>query len=142
LTPQPPAQGDAATAGIDSPPFRYCGGGFDATAIVSGINGQWVVKTGSKAKRQEANAIPKNAKVRRADLIEKQVLKDNGVVLEFAADCEFSSASLAASVVGGGGVAGPAVWKFNGQSYGDWEAARSVADAAIQSEPDLLSPLK
>ncbi len=142
LTQQPTAQGDVATASIDSPPFRYCGGDFDATAVVSGINGQWVVKTGSKAKRQEVDSIPKGAKGRRAELIEKQVIKDNGVVLEFVADCEFSSASLAASVVCGGSVAGPKVWKFNGQSYGDWEAARSIGDVAFQPEPDLLSPLK
>lgn len=142
LSPQPTAQSEAAAADIDSPPFRYVGGDFDATAIVSAINGQWVVKTGSKAKRQEVDSIPKSAKVRRAELIENQVLKDNGVVLEFVSDCEFSSASLAASVVGGGSVAGPKVWKFNGQTYGDWEAARSVGDAAMQPAPDLLSMMK
>jgi len=142
LSPQPNAQREAATTGIDSPPFRYFGGDFDATAIVSAINGQWVVKAGSKAKRQEVDSIPKGAKARRAELLEKQVLKDNGLVFEFATDCEFSSASLAASVVGGGSVAGPKVWKFNGQSYGDWEAVRSVGEAAMQPAPDLLSQLK
>lgn len=141
LSPQLSCPSETASANLDSPPFRYFGSDFDATAVVSAINGQWVVKAGSKAKRQEANAIPKNAKARRAELLEKQVLKDNGVVLEFVSDFEFSSASLAASVVCGGSVAGPKVWKLNGQSYGDWEAARSVGEAEVQPAPDLLSQL-
>lgn len=141
LTPQPPALGDAVTVGIDSPPFRYYGGDFDATAIVSGSTGEWVVKAGSKARLQETNTLPKGAKTRRSQLLEKQVLKEVGTALEFTSDYAFSSASQAASVVGGGSVAGPQVWKFDGQSYGDWEAARSGTGIKTEFLPDLLTPL-
>jgi hypothetical protein len=74
LSPQSNAQSEAAATDNDSPPFRYVGGDFDATAIVSGSTGEWVVKAGSKARLQEANALPKSAKARRAVLLEKQVL--------------------------------------------------------------------
>lgn len=141
LSSQPDALSEAAATGIDSPPFRYSGGDFDATAIVSGSTGEWVVKAGSKARLQETNTPPKGAKARRAELLDKQVLKDIGTALEFTADYAFSSASQAASVVGGGSVAGPQVWKLNGKTYGDWEAERSGLGLKAESLPDLLTQL-
>lgn len=142
LTSQPNDQSNTAAADIDSPPFRYCGGDFDATAIVSGSTGEWVVKAGSKARLQEANTIPKGAKTRRTELLEQQVLKDVGTALVFTADYAFSSASQAASVVGGGSVAGPQVWKLNGKTYGEWEAEQSGTSVNAELLPDLLTQLE
>lgn len=142
LAPAPSAvAGEAAAATTDSPEFHYVGKDFAASAIVSGANGEWVVKAGSTARLVEAGAIPKGAHKRRDELIASEVLKAAGAKLRFATDYAFASSSMAAAVVSGQSVAGPAAWKRNGKTYSEWEAGLSGGIAAPEAEPDLLTQI-
>ena len=129
----------SATVQIDSPEFSYTGTDFGATAVVSGATGEWVIKAGSLARKNESAAVPGGVSKRRAQLLSDGVLKEHGVGLQFTADHMFASASTAAAVVYGGSVNGRDAWKYNGQSFGKWEAAQSGDAAPIVPEVDLLT---
>ena len=134
-------EGAAAAITTDSPEFHYGGKDFAASAIVSGANGEWVVKAGSTARLLEAGTIPKGAHKRRDELIASEVLKAAGAKLRFATDYAFASSSMAAAVVSGQSVAGPAVWKRNGKTYSEWEAGLSGVIVEPETDPDLLTQI-
>lgn len=137
-TPGVPA-GTALGATADSPEFQYAGSTFDARAVVSGTTGEWVVKAGSTARLVAAGAIPKGAQKRREALIASEVLKPTQTHLVFMSDYAFASSSMAAAVVSGQSVAGPAVWKCNGKTYSQWEADLAGGVCAPEPALDLLS---
>lgn len=129
----------STSAAIDSPEFIFTGKGFYATAIMSGANGEWIVKAGSTARLGEAGAIPKGAQKRRNELITSEVLKVTDTNLLFTTDYAFASSSMAAAVVSGQSVAGPKAWCTNGKSFSDWEAGLAPGNDEQSSGPDLFT---
>lgn len=120
----------AATADASSPPrasmegvdFTFAGEGYDARLLVS-RSGELVIRAGSRARRNEAASIPKNAATLRAALQERGVLEAKGDSLEFKDDVPVSSVSVAGAVVCGMSVNGRTAWKTaDGKSYSEWEA--------------------
>lgn len=137
-----PALGGEITstaAPVDSPEFKFAGNGFSATAILSGANGEWVVKAGSTARLVEAGAIPKGAQKRRNELMSSDVLKVTDTNLLFTSDYAFASSSMAAAVVSGQSVAGPKAWSTNGKSYSEWEADLVSGNNEQAPDPDLFT---
>lgn len=96
-------------------PNRFMSGQkYSANAIFDDEAGILVVLKGSKARFDEANAIPQSASSKRKELLASKVLiemEENGNhYLEFLFDVEFKSLSAAAAVIAGGSVSGPAMW--------------------------------
>jgi len=108
-----------------------------ATAVE--VEGLFIVKAGSKARRQEVESLTANYRARRKQLLADKVLVDNGEkdLLQFAGDASFKSPSAAASVVAGAQTNGRDTWRIEpgGQTYGQWHARQ----LPIVPEPDLAS---
>jgi hypothetical protein len=90
-----------------------------ASLTPSGI----VVLQNSQAVKEERRSAPASLCDLRRSLIEKGVLGDGGEHLRFTQDFEFSSPSLAASVIMGGNTNGREAWKNSaGKSLNDLES--------------------
>lgn len=122
----------------DSPEFYFSGTGFNATAIVNGTNGDWIVREKSTARLDMAKAMPNGAKKLREQLKETGKLIEVNGALRFQEDCLFTSPSTAACVVSGNSTNGRLAWKRNdGMTYSDWEIeqSKSISDG-IEGEGD------
>ena len=109
----------------DSKEFQYSGTSFNAICFVDLEAGQFIVKEGSKAKKNEAAALTPTYKNLRALLI------SNGVLIEtdkhtdiyvFSQDYSFSSITAAAQIVSATPVNGRVAWKtLDNETYADWQ---------------------
>jgi hypothetical protein len=114
------------------PVFTYSGDCFSATCLVDVDAGQFIVTSGSIARKAETSSLQPTYRNLRQQLL------DNGVLVEhnqnsylFTQDYPFGAPSAAAQVVSGSTVNGRAVWKTEGgQSLADWQ------DAQLPPVPD------
>lgn len=109
---------------VVSPRFFFRGEGF-AAEMELGSSGEFMVKSGSKARVRTTTTIPRGTTALRNTLIDKGVLRQDGNFLLFTSDYSFSSASAAAATVIGASANGRILWKMpDGRTYGDWEAGQ------------------
>jgi hypothetical protein len=129
-----PISGNVALpAQAQAPTFQYAGDGFDATCLVDADAGQFIVTSGSLARKYETVSLQPTYRNLRKQLL------DNGVLVEqdqnsyrFTQDYPFGAPSAAAQVVSGSTVNGRAAWKTaGGQTLADWQ------DAQLPSEPSV-----
>lgn len=129
-----PISGNVAIpAQAQAPTFQYAGDGFDATCLVDADAGQFIVTSGSLARKYETVSLQPTYRNLRKQLL------DNGVLVEqdqnsyrFTQDYPFGAPSAAAQVVSGSTVNGRAAWKTaGGQTLADWQ------DAQLPSEPSV-----
>jgi hypothetical protein len=117
-------QNDNAKA---APPiFRFLGDGFDARCIVDINAGQFVVKLGSKARKETAPALVPTYKNLRDQLIQNGVLADfDQHSYRFTQDYAFGAATPAAQVVSGSTVNGRTAWRAesDNRTLADWQDA-------------------
>lgn len=97
-----------AAAAVGQRTYRYQGTGWNAHGYVTG-NG-FAVRQGSMARREEVPSMTYGRRSR-TSLLEEGILAPQGEGLLFTADYEFSSPSLAASVVSGRNTNGREAWK-------------------------------
>lgn len=142
---QPAAQAEPAAAPVLR--FGYSGAGFDASMELS--SGGYVVRQGSKARKDEAASLQQTYKTMRASLISGGVLVDDGTCLNFASDYVFKSPSAAAGVVSGTTLGGGVSWKLpDGKNLAAWEAEQTAAqepsaggtDVSVQSANEPVLP--
>ncbi len=134
------AQQDQLTS--DSPEFRFAGTGYDAKAIESGKNGEWIVRKQSAAKITEATTLSTGIKTIRDQLKNSGVLIESKGVLIFQDDCVFRSPSAAASAVCGSSTNGRTAWKLaDGTNYAQWENVQNSSIPQPQSEMEIQSKL-
>ena len=108
---------------VGSPRFFFQGEGF-AAELELGPSGDFVVRSGSKARVRTTTTIPGGTTGLRNTLLDKGVLRQEGDFLVFISDYNFSSASAAAAIVIGASANGRILWKLpDGRTYADWEAA-------------------
>lgn len=82
----------------ESPRFFFRGEGFAAEMEV-GQSGDFMVRSGSKARVRTTTTIPRGTTALRKTLLDKGVLRQEGDFLVFTSDYSFSSASAAAATV-------------------------------------------
>jgi hypothetical protein len=93
-----------------------------------GPSGDFVVRSGSKARVRTTTTIPRGTTALRNTLLDKGVLRQEGDFLVFTSDYSFSSASAAAATVIGASANGRILWKLpDGRTYADWETAQGNA---------------
>jgi hypothetical protein len=111
----------------EPPRFYFRGEGFAAEMEV-GQSGDFVVRSGSKARVRTTTTIPRGTTALRNTLLEKGVLRQKGDFLVFTSDYSFSSASAAAATVIGASANGRILWKLpDGRTYADWEGNQDNA---------------
>lgn len=105
------------------PEFSYSGVGFSADCIVDSSTGQYIVKKGSKARKEVADSLSRTYKGLREQLLESRVLVPDGTSCIFSQDYAFDSSSAAAGVVSGQSINGRKAWKhkLTGKTIGEWE---------------------
>lgn len=123
-----PTQQQAAPA-LSS--FKFSGPNFEATLSVDQNSGQFVVLSGSKARKAETPSLQPTYKNLRAQLVQSGVLEslDEGSY-RFTQDYAFSAPTPAAQVVCGSTASGRAAWKTDpgNISFADWQDAQLPAD--------------
>ncbi len=128
--------GVALSETTTGPEFYFSGTGFSATAIVFSTTGEWIVKKGSTARLEVANAIPKGAIKIRDQLLTDGILITKADGLVFTKDCSFTSPSMAACV----NISGRIAWKSaDGKIYSVWEAEQFIMASAGSGDQDLTS---
>lgn len=106
---------------VVSPRFFFRGEGF-AAEMELGPSGEFMVKSGSKARLRTTTTIPRGTTALRNTLLDKGVLHQDGNFLLFTSDYSFSSASAAAATIIGASANGRILWKMpDGRTYADWE---------------------
>lgn len=114
-----------AQSDIAQKEFKYFGEGFDAKCVVDLEAGQFIVKSGSKAKKNAAPALTASYINLRSTLINNGVLiesdEKNGYV--FSQDYSFTSITAAAQVVSGTTVNGRTAWKAleDNKTFARWQ---------------------
>ena len=110
--------------------FTYSGEGFSATCIVNSTSGQFVVRIGSKARKQEAQSLQETYRALRKRLLETGILVEDTDAYRFAQDYAFNAISPAAQVVSGQPVNGRLVWKDKATSktYAEWQDTELTGD--------------
>ena len=110
-------------ASCSHPEFSYTGDGFSAQCIVDIDAGQFIVMSGSLARKQEAASLQQATRILRKQLLANGVLlEDNEQSYKFVQDYSFSSASSAAQVVAGTSVNGRNVWRMaDNKTYAEWQ---------------------
>ena len=107
-------------AGIETIRFELIGKGFDANMSLT-QNGEFLVKSGSVARKNEAPKLSDASKTLRKRLLEKRILSEENDSYRFTEDTVFKSPSSAASVVSGSTLNGRTAWKADGKTYADCE---------------------
>jgi len=104
----------------------------NALAHAVELEGSFVVKAGSRARKDEAPTLAATYAMFRADLMRRGKLESEGDgLLRFTSDVAFTSPSAAASVVTGAQTNGREKWvTLNGQTYGEWHAAQIKVERA------------
>ena len=114
-----------------SPRFFFRGEGF-AAEMELGPSGDFVVRSGSKARVRTTTTIPRGTTALRKTLLDTGVLSDDGQFLLFTSDYSFTSASAAAATVTGASANGRILWKLpDGRTYADWEANQENGSSAV-----------
>lgn len=109
-------------ASPEFPTFTMSGDGYRAEMFVS-PSGEFILRSGSTARRHEAPSIPKSASQLRAALVQKGVLREENGSLILESDVATPSVSAAGAIICGMSVNGRAAWKSrDGGSYGEIEA--------------------
>jgi Domain of unknown function (DUF4357) len=122
-----------AQAPLQSPPeFTFVGDGYSATCVVDLNAGQFIVKSGSKARKQETPSLQPTYKNLRLQLVTNGVLADgdsNSWV--FSQDYAFSAITAAAQVVSGTTVSGRVAWKLRDTdiTFAEWEDQKIPSEA-------------
>ncbi len=118
-----PARADGATPQSKAVEFIYSGDGFFATCVVDSASGQFVVRKGSLARKEEAPALQPGYRLLRAQLKESGVLKEDGDGFRFVQDHPFNAATPAAQVVSGQTINGRIAWKLRDGSltFAEWQ---------------------
>jgi hypothetical protein len=99
------------------------GQGYAASAVLR--DGVFVVRRGSKARREEAPSLPSWGRSTRATLFAESVLKEADGALVFTQDYEFKSASGSAQVIHGASVNGKLYWRLpDGRTFKEWEESK------------------
>ncbi|MBS0224920.1 MAG: GIY-YIG nuclease family protein [Proteobacteria bacterium] len=108
------------------PDFQYNGDGFAATCLIDSDAGQFIVRSGSLARKHETISLQPTYKSLRKQLLDIGVLVEhNDDSFRFSQDYAFGAPSAAAQVVSGSTVNGRAVWKtITGQTLAEWQDAR------------------
>jgi len=97
-------------------------------------DGVFVVRKGSKARKDEAESLGPFARFTRASLRDSGVLEDQGSSLVFTQDYEFKSATGAAQVVMGGTINGRVAWRLDdGRTFKEWEEAQLDGDDGLEA---------
>lgn len=129
--PSTPAQVAQPTQQQTSPPpppeFKFAGDSFDATCVVDLDAGQFIVKSGSKARKLETPSLQPTYKNLRAQLIQNGVLEDSDdFSYQFTQDFAFSAPTPAAQVVCGSTANGRTAWKSveDSTTFADWQDAQ------------------
>lgn len=114
-----------------TPEFQYVGDGFRAKCVVDTDSGQFIVKSGSTSRKEEAASLQPTYRTLRKQLVESGVLVEQSEgTYTFAQDYAFSAPTAAAQVVSGSTVNGRNAWKTaNSQTLADWQ------DAQLPPEP-------
>ena len=100
--------------------LKTSGDGYSATCTL--VEGEFIVKKGSLARKQEAPSIPPSSRALRQELISSGVLVEEGAGLRFTKDYAFRSASGAAQTVVGASVNGRAYWYLtDGKTFAEWQ---------------------
>lgn len=124
-------------APVGSPRFFFRGEDF-AAEMELGPSGDFVVRSGSKARVRTTTTIPRGTTALCNTLLDKGVLGQEGDFLVFTSDYSFSSASAAAATVIGASANGRILWKLpDGRTYGDWEANQDNAPVVEGEMGDL-----
>jgi hypothetical protein len=98
------------------------GQGYSATCTVDINSGQFIVRKGSLARKEENASFHPTYHDLRQLLLETGVLVDEAGGLRFTQDYAFSAISPAANVVTGQTVNGRNTWKLNsGLTFGEWQ---------------------
>ncbi|MCK5796985.1 MAG: GIY-YIG nuclease family protein [Deltaproteobacteria bacterium] len=125
-----------ALPGVKKPEFeelQMAGEGYKATCSV--VQGEFVVKEGSRARKMEAASLSPSSKAKRIELLSSGVLQDINEALQFLQDYAFKSASGAAQVICGANVNGRMAWKMgDGATYADWHEASLTVAVPQQAE--------
>lgn len=127
----PIASNVGVPAPAQSPTFQYAGDGFAATCLVDADAGQFIVTSGSLARKLETASLQPTYKNLRKQLLDNEVLVEHDQSsYRFTQDYPFGAPSAAAQVVSGSTVNGRAAWRTgSGQTLADWQ------DAQLPSEP-------
>jgi Domain of unknown function (DUF4357) len=109
------------------PTFKMSGAHFDASMVVDSAAGQFIVRSGSTAKKVEVASLPPTYKNLRAQLVHSGVLEtadENS--FRFTQDYAFSAPTPAAQVVSGNTANGRTAWKssIDGKTFADWQDAQ------------------
>ena len=125
-----PATGASAT-GSHVPVFelRTPKHGIQATARLE--NGEFVVQSGSKARKAWEGTPTHNYASLFEELVKSGVLKDDGSHRIFSENYAFPSASAAGAVLNGRATNGQEAWKVLGQNktYKQWEAEKLASES-------------
>lgn len=105
-------------------------------AIAKEVNGDFIVLTGSQAKKDEARSLRQTQLIVRERLRQEHILvedKQNNFLL-FTRDISFSSPSAAASIVTGAQANGHILWKVKttGQTYREWKSKSIDIDTILK----------
>jgi Domain of unknown function (DUF4357) len=112
--------------------FKFTGAGFDATMRVDPNSGQFIVVTGSTARKIETPSLQPTYKNLRAQLIQNGVLVSlDDISYQFTQDFSFGAPTPAAQVVCGTTANGRTAWKREGENttFADWQDAQLPAAA-------------
>lgn len=122
-----------AVAAITNLPEFVCSGpGYSAICAVDVHSGQFIIKAGSTARKQDTPALQKTYRNLRSRLRENGVLReasDNS--FEFSQDYSFSSPTAAAQVVSGTPVNGRTAWRTSDgiRTFADWQDEQLPSEA-------------
>ena len=114
-----------------APNFKFAGANFDATLLVDQNSGQFLVQSGSKARKIETPSLQPTYKNLRAQLIQSGVLRDfDGETYLFTQDYAFSAPTPAAQVVCGSTANGRTAWKtaLGNTTFAEWQDAQLPAE--------------
>ena len=119
----------------EAPTFTYSGGGFEASLDVDVENGLFVVRAGSKARKDETPALQPTYRNLRQQLISDGVLETRDDHLLFSRNHGFTAITAAAQVVSGQTVSGRAVWKtVDNIVFKDWQDSQIAKDAEFETD--------
>lgn len=114
-----------------APSFKFAGTNFDATLLVDQSSGQFLVQSGSRARKVETPSLQPTYKNLRAQLVQSGVLEDfDEGTYRFTQDYAFSAPTPAAQVVCGSTANGRTAWKTDpgNVTFAEWQDAQLPAD--------------
>jgi hypothetical protein len=113
------------------PTFKFAAGSYDATMVVDQNSGQFIVQSGSRARKAETPSLQPTYKNLRAQLVQSGVLEDlDEGSYRFTQDYAFSAPTPAAQVVCGTTANGRTAWKTDpgNVTFAEWQDAQLPAE--------------